>query len=469
MENPMARAKPSIVAGRFAPDGAFALRVTRFSSQLALAVVVVGVATALGGISRLLWPDLLPGGLLFPAVLLASLIGGWRAGVAAGVLSVVARFFVTRPRFDPLFVGQAPNLANLAVFILAAAVIIALGAYVRFLLDRLRDSRDALSRRTLHYVTLFETIPEGFAVVEAIRDNEGRLVDYTVVEINPALRRLLGVGPEAIGARMTDSPGDWRAWLSLCDRVLSTGAPVSFERYNPTTQRWHEVRVSRLTETRLAQFFFDITAHKTAETRQAEQLSEINHRVKNNLAMVASLLQLQARGARDDVRGELGKAAGRVQTIADIHAALTRDADADEIEFGAYLQDLCAGLRRSLAIQPGVTLTVETEPANLAVEAAAPLGMVVNELVTNAAKYAHPPDATGSIDVRFGREGEHLLLIVRDDGRGLPDPSPSREGALGMRLVRSLVASVGGELAIRKGEGACFEIRLKNGHRDRVA
>ena len=229
------------------------------------------------------------------------------------------------------------------------------------------------------------------------------------------------------------------------------------------------MRVSRLTETRLAQFFFDITAHKIEETRQSELLAEINHRVKNNLAMVASLLQLQARGARDDVRGELSKAASRVQTIADIHVALTQEAGADEVEFGAYLQDLCAGLRRSLAIQPGVTLTVETEAANLSVEAAAPLGMVVNELVTNAAKYAHAPDATGTIDVRFGREDEHLLLTVRDDGRGLPDPSLSREGALGMRLVRSLVASVGGELAIRGDEGACFEIRLKNGGGDRVA
>jgi len=418
----MPRPEPSPAVDRFALEGVFGLRVTRLPSQLALAVAVVGAATALGWASRLIWSDLLPGRLLFPAALLVSLIGGWRAGVTAGVLSIVARVFIAPSRSDPIFIGGALNLANLAVFILAAAVVIGLGAYVRFLLDRLRDSRDALSRRNLHYATLFETIPEGFAVCEGIRDVDGHLVDYTVVEINPALQRLLGVGPEAVGARMTDSPGDWSAWLKLCERVLSNGTPVSFERFNPVSQRWHEVRVSRLTETRLAQFFFDITAHKLAETRQSELLSEINHRVKNNLAMVASLLQLQARGARDDVRGELSKAASRVQTIADIHVALTREAGADEVEFGAYLQDLCAGLRRSLAIQPGVALTVETEPANLSVESAAPLGMVVNELVTNAAKYAHPPDTTGSIDVRFGREGEHLVLIVRDDGRGLPDP-----------------------------------------------
>jgi two-component sensor histidine kinase len=443
-------------------DGLLELRVTSLVGQLALAAAAVGAATALGWVLRLISPHLLPGALLFPAALLASLIGGWRAGLAAGVLTATARILMAQQGSDPIFTGGAPDLTNLAVFVLAAATVIALGAYVRYLLDRLRDNRDALARHSLHYATLFETVPEGFAICEGILDGDGRLVDYIVLEINPALQRLLGVGPDAVGSRLTDSPGDWSRWLKVCERVLTSGESVTFERFNRDSKLWHEVRLSRLTDTRIAQFFFDITDRKVAETRQAELFSELNHRVKNNLAMVASLLQLQARGARDEVRTELNKAAARVQSIADVHGALMREVDAEEVDFGAYLQDLCASLTRSLVIQPGVTLTVEAQSANLPVEAAAPLGMVVNELVTNAVKYAYPDGATGSIDIRFKREGKHLLLTVRDDGRGLSDENPNRDGGLGMRLVRSLVDSVGGQLEVNGANGACFDIRLKD-------
>ncbi len=458
----MVRSNPGFSAGRVVREGVLELRVDGVAAELAFAFLVIGVATAIAWSLTRIMPGVLPGALLFPALFVAGVIGGWRSGLAAGVMSFASRLLMMRATPDPIFDGHGPNVANLAIFLLVVAAVVAIGSYVRFLLDRLRRSRDEMSERNLRYATLFETVPEGFAVCEAIRDEAGKLIDYTITEINPALQRLLNVGPEVIGSRLSASPYDWTRWLQLCDHVLTTGEPVVFERFTAAFNLWHEVHLSRLASDRIAQFFFDITERKASEARQAELFDELNHRVKNNLAMVSGLLQLQARGSGDAARGELMKAAARVQTIAEVHGALTRGSEADSVDFAAYLEELCVGLRRTLAIDRSVELGVDAESALIKVEAAIPLGMVVNELVTNAVKYAYLSDESGPIDVGFKRDGGELLLTVRDEGRGLPKDADRRKGGLGMRLVRSLVDQVGGELTIRDGAGAHFEIRLRN-------
>jgi two-component sensor histidine kinase len=438
-------------------EGLLQLRVDGLLAQIVLAIAIVGATTALGWALRLMAPGATPSALLFPAILFASLIGGWRSGATAGVLALFARNFSLRP--PPLDVPDTTTVIDFALFAVAGAAVIAIGSYTRTLIARLRENRDALGEQSRHYSALFETMSEGYAVVEAMRDAKGRLSDYTITEINPALQRMLGVGPEAAGSRLTDAPGNWDRWLQVCDRVLATGDPVSFERFNRATKLWHEVHLSRLTGNSIAQFFFDITARKAGEARQAELFDELNHRVKNNLAMVASLLQLQARGADEAVRDHLGKAAARVQGIAEVHNALSRGASNEAVDFGAYLQDLVASLRRTLAVDERIGLGVETEAVDLPVDTAIPLGMVVNELVTNAVKYAYAPGTGGRIEVRFRRDGERLTLTVSDHGKGLPDGG--EESGLGMRLVRSMVEQIGGALTISGGDGASFEVSFK--------
>jgi two-component sensor histidine kinase len=437
-------------------DAAVKLHADSFAAQVALGVGVVGAVTLIGWALRAALPAAFPAALLFPAILFASLVGGWRAGATAAVLSLIARTFSLAPLDFP---GVASNGAaiNFVLFAMAAAAVVAIGIYPRSLIDRVRRSSETLRERTLNYDTLFASIPEGFAVCDAIRDGEGRLVDYTIVEINPALQRLLGVGKEVIGTRLTDAPGNWSRWLRVCDLAMTTGNTVSFERHNRASDLWHEVHISKLTETRMAQLFFDITDRKVQEARRAAAFDELNHRVKNNLAMVASLLQLQARGSEDQVREHLVKAAARVQSIAEVHDALSRGGG-DAVDFGAYLQDLCASLRRSLAIEDCIALRVETEPENVSVETAISLGMVVNELVTNAVKYAYPKGEAGAITVAFRRDGHRLTLTVGDHGQGLA--SEPGAGGLGTRLVRSLLDQLGGEMRVRNDGGTAFEITL---------
>jgi two-component sensor histidine kinase/PAS domain-containing protein len=459
----MARSPPRLSLGERPPSDLASWRVEGLLAEFGVAAGCVAVATLIGALLRPISPELLPAALLFPAILFPSLVGGWRSGVAAAALSIAARYWILRPAIDVLDPGGRLQIGNLAAAVVVAGLVIALGSYVRLLLERLRRSRDALSEHNLHYGVLFETITEGFAICEAVRDREGALVDYEVVEINPALRKLLGVGAEAIGSRLSDSPGSWSRWLKLCDHALTTGKPVRFERFNPANGLWHEVHINRLSATRMAQFFFDITERKAGEARQTELFEELNHRVKNNLAMVVSFLQLQGRGATAEVRGELAKAAARVQSIVEVHEALAGGGAADEVEFGAYLRHLCQGLQKSLTADGRLRFEVDVETADLPVDTALNLGMVVNELVTNACKYAYPRGGDGVIEVRFRRLGDELSLSVRDGGQGLP-PGKSQTGGLGMRLVRSLVEQVGGRMAIdRDGAGAHFDIRLPAG------
>jgi PAS domain S-box-containing protein len=316
--------------------------------------------------------------------------------------------------------------------------------------------------RQLSFEALLANMTEGFAMCEAIWDAQGHLADYTILELNSSLQRMLGVGPEAVGTKLGDSPGDWKDWLALCERVLKTGEPAGFEIFTGSVDLWHEIRVTRVTETRMAQLFFDITERKRAELRQAELFDELNHRVNNNLSLVSSILRIKARETDNDVaRDQLLRADARVMSIAQVHRALRRGAREGAVEFGAYLEDLCRSVGESLVDDQRIEIKVEADSISVPIDAAIPLGMVVNELVTNAVKYAFASPDGGVIDVRLGHEANWLLLSVSDNGRGLPADHENRPGGgLGMKLVKSLVGQVKGELLVRGPPGTTFEIKL---------
>jgi two-component sensor histidine kinase/PAS domain-containing protein len=444
--------------GKPSPFYAMALGPLR---ELGIAVGLVALVSVARGLLGYLFPGLGVFVLYFPVVLLAALIGGWRSGLAAVALTgaVVLGLFV-KPVVSVRLTDPA-SPGNLALVAVSAAPLVIVGDYVRRLLGRLRLSRDALADRNLQFDALFDSMLEGYALCEAIWSGDGMLIDYTIIEMNPALQRMLGVGPEAIGAKLSDGPGDWTAWLRLCAGVLNTGEPAGFERHEPTTDRWHEIRITRVTDNLMAQIFFDITERKKAEVRQAGLFDELNHRVSNNLTLVSGILHMKARATDNDVvRDQLLRAEARVQSIAQVHRALYRGGRTDQVEFGGYLRDLCNSVEESLTHDDGIAVAVEADRIMLPVDMAIPLGMVVNELVTNAIKYAYPNQARGLIRVHLTGQGDGLRLTVADDGRGLNDGVESRSSGLGMRLVKSLVTQVDGELVVHRQPGATFEITL---------
>ncbi|MPR12215.1 sensor histidine kinase [Microvirga tunisiensis] len=172
---------------------------------------------------------------------------------------------------------------------------------------------------------------------------------------------------------------------------------------------------------------------------------EISHRVKNSLQLVAGLLNMQGRASgNDDLRRALADAEARVHTIAQVHDRLWRHNEMRSVNLAEFLGELCVKLR---ATSSNVTLGCSVDPVIVPTDLAVPLGLLVNELVTNAFKYAYP-EGTGEVRVELTSDSpERLRLEVSDQGIGLPsDFNPARSRSLGMRLVASLTRQLEGQL-----------------------
>jgi two-component sensor histidine kinase len=193
------------------------------------------------------------------------------------------------------------------------------------------------------------------------------------------------------------------------------------------------------------------TAERDREIADRDlMLSEFEHRVKNNFQIVASMLDIQRRRVSDPAASEaLGSALMRVDSIARAHRHLYRDGQASEVNVSEYLRDLCNTLSDALLLRGGVTLTCDADAARIPRDHAVSIGLVVNELVTNAAKHAFAGRETGTIRVSW----KHLpeggwRLTVADDGVGLPPGSRAKrkDGGLGQRLIEAFAKQAGGTL-----------------------
>jgi len=200
-----------------------------------------------------------------------------------------------------------------------------------------------------------------------------------------------------------------------------------------------------------------------ALTHQKVLLEEINHRAKNSLQLVSSMLQLQAKGVGDaEIGKHLAVAAGRVSAVGRLYARLAHDSNLERIDLGAYLREVCRDLESSQP-QCGVHAEVMND-IPFAPEKAVHLGLIVNELVTNACKYAYPGGTGGQVWVCVVREAEIVRMSVRDEGVGLPhDYIADSTNGLGMRIVRSLTSQLGASLSInRRTPGTEFVLVVPN-------
>ena len=218
----------------------------------------------------------------------------------------------------------------------------------------------------------------------------------------------------------------------------------------------------------MAQIFRD-SAHRAARERAAKLderellLRELNHRVTNNFAMVASLLQMQANRAEDpSAKSALSKALSRVMSISHAHRSLyVPGGEAGEVDMKAYLEDLCRSLSEALFLGELVTLECHAHSVAMERDRAAAIGLVVNELVTNAAKHAFTDRPGGRISVVFEPGDTGWRLMVSDDGRGLPEDYQMSRNGLGRGLVEAFARQAGGELSVSGGPGATFVLDLK--------
>lgn len=215
----------------------------------------------------------------------------------------------------------------------------------------------------------------------------------------------------------------------------------------------------------------NISDEKEREAELAEALKvkdvllhEVNHRVKNSLQVVTSLLALQARKADDaELANSLQEARNRVAVIAAMHQRLYATSNHDRVDFGEYLEDLADEAMQSMGSGERVTLrTAIDRGIVMELTQAVPLALVVSELITNAIKYAYPDGGSGEVFVGLDNDGDQVSICIKDEGVGLPeDFDLSQSQGLGMKIVTSLLRQVRGTLSLpTQKKGSRFDISV---------
>jgi two-component sensor histidine kinase/PAS domain-containing protein len=218
----------------------------------------------------------------------------------------------------------------------------------------------------------------------------------------------------------------------------------------------------------------DITERKKAE-QQIEQdlkeknllIQEIYHRTKNNLAVISALLSMQSRRSQDlAVKSTFREINNKIKAISLVQEKLYQAQDLSNIYMDDYIKDLAALMMKSyVRLIDKVDLKLDLQKVTVSIDAAVPLGLILNELVSNAFKHAFPQRQTGKIIIGLYLEKDHSIrLIIKDNGIGLPESfDPRKDGSMGMTSVFSLVEKqLLGEVLVTKNDGLSWQIIISD-------
>ncbi|MBU7046711.1 MAG: PAS domain S-box protein [Theionarchaea archaeon] len=237
---------------------------------------------------------------------------------------------------------------------------------------------------------------------------------------------------------------------------------------------WLEIHANRIEycgQPAIQAAFMDITDRKKAEEQIKASLKEkeillreIHHRVKNNLQVVSSLLNLQSEHIRDSQYTEMLKESqNRIRTMALIHEKLYQSENLANIDISEYITSVVHGLIRSYNVDERIILSIDVEGIPLSVDAAIPCGLIINELVSNCLKHAFPHKRKGVVTITLCQIQGTNELVVKDDGVGIPDTIDLKNmETLGLDLVTTLAEKqLNGTITLDKTGGTTFTIRFR--------
>jgi two-component system, sensor histidine kinase PdtaS len=199
-------------------------------------------------------------------------------------------------------------------------------------------------------------------------------------------------------------------------------------------------------------------------------LKEIHHRVKNNMQIISSMLSLQSNYVEGEAVNVLKESQNRVKSMAIIHEKLYQSHDLTHINFKEYIKSLSYYLSDSYTRNSeAVTIKLDVEDIFLGIETAVPLGLIINELVSNSLKYAFP-HGEGEITLKLHRRPEGFELQISDNGIGMPKEIDfTTTKSLGLQLVSALVNQLDGTVELKRDNGTCYWIKFKElKYKDRI-
>ena len=339
--------------------------------------------------------------------------------------------------------------------------------------EELRRAQEALEASRARYFDLYDLAPVGYFTLS----EQG-----LILEANLTAAVLLGVARGALAKQPLTRfivPEDQDIYYRHRKQLFETGAPQGCELRMlradaPPFKAWVKATVAKDGEGGASicrTVMSDISELKRVEDelRAALQerevmLREIHHRVKNNIQIISSLLRLQSKSANDEkIKAVLDECQDRIRSIALVHEKLYQSRNFSRIDFSGYIENLTGHLVSAYqGASSRVNLRIEADDVQLDINRAIPLGLIINELVTNALKHAFSEEKMGDLLIGLRRtEGGGCQLTVKDTGIGLSERfGQENSGTLGFQIVRDLVQQLDGTIAIVRGAGTEFIIQF---------
>jgi PAS domain S-box-containing protein len=320
------------------------------------------------------------------------------------------------------------------------------------------------------YEKVFNTIPDAIAILNK---------KHRIVRVNNAMADMMGVRPDDLKGKFcyevvhgTDGPIENCPHSLLLQDKLEHASLVHEENlggfFQVTTTPLLDDEEQVIGAVHVAR---DMTERMIIEKQLENALEdkdmmmkEVHHRVKNNLMIISSLLNLQARNIKDSVTRDIFRdSQSRAKCMALIHEKLYRSGDLKKIEMSDYIQSLIKDLCGIYMTDNSLKIETNLEKAMIDINTVIPLGLVLNELLTNAFKYAYPKGEKGIIKVNFTKiDDQYYLLEVSDNGVGLPSKmDPYSPKTLGMQLINNLASQLQGEIDIESTQGTDVKIKFK--------
>ena len=189
-------------------------------------------------------------------------------------------------------------------------------------------------------------------------------------------------------------------------------------------------------------------------------LSEIHHRVKNNLAIVSSLIELKKWNMDEEQKVEFNELQSRIKSIALVHEKLYSGETLSEVELSDYLEDLAEMIVKTYnSNEREIDIECNLDPVKVEIDRAVPIGLMCNELINNSFKHAFDKGDSGEIGISLKREGKNVVLSVSDSAGKLPEGfSVDEHSTLGMKIIKRLTRQLNGELEVFTGEKSIFSI-----------
>jgi PAS domain S-box-containing protein len=324
------------------------------------------------------------------------------------------------------------------------------------------------------YQHLLDNVPVAIAV------SRGAGAQQRVIYVNDAFQQLMALAPDAI---------EGREWAVLDayhneDRTTQTlGAAIRDSEdfigvFRPSIAGERHLVVQAYAsviesgdgqETIRIAALVDVGGRERAQIEQFEHqirdrdmlMRELQHRVKNNLQLVTALVRLEARSAAEGEGVALARLASRIDALTVLYRTLSGEDAADEIDVGQYLADVANAVMAASAV-PGITIDIKVTHCPMSINVAMPSGLLVNEMLTNALKYAFEGRKTGHLRLLCTHEDGRITIVVGDDGVGLGDnqewPSPRKLGALILQTLKENARNVKFAAESLRGQGTWFTL-----------